>query len=398
MVDETSLNIGDTVKIKLETWGRLGETKSVYKGRDIFVFGGIPQETVIVEIIRIQPSYIAAKVIEVVKGDSHRVVPNCKYFGNCTGCQYQHIEYEEQLRIKKDNLLNTLERVGGLMGLNIRDVIPCKSQYEYRNHARFTVNKEGYLGFMGKESRKFVRVNKCLLMSPTINALLSELTGKCSETRQLSIRGSSYSKDYLIQPALKNSAISIQSGQKQYTENVQNVPFKVASPSFFQVNNIQLEQIINVIEKKQLLNTSTTVVDAYSGVGTLAILLAPLVKYILGIEDSYAAVKDAEINKGNLENIHFIEGKTEIILSELEWLPDVVILDPSRKGCHESGLNNLLAIKPKVIIYVSCDPTTLARDLKILQSGYVITEIVPVDMFPQTQHLETITFLEIIYD
>ena len=169
----------------------------------------------------------------------------------------------------------------------------------------------------------------------------------------------------------------------------------MASPSFFQVNNDQVSNIIEAILGSDMIDENSRVLDAYAGVGTLAILIAPYVKYVLGIEDSAAAVADANENSDGLTNVSFEVGKTEDLIFSKDFDFDVAILDPSRKGCAPEALQGLLERTPEKIIYISCEPKTLSRDLAVLNTKYEIMEVIPFDMFPHTYHLESMTFLRL---
>ena len=385
---------GDHITLSLTSWGRLGEAMAQYQGWDVFVFGGIPGETVVAEILRIQRKYLAARVVELIQSSELRVEPPCPYYGECTGCQWQHLDYSAQLTAKQSRVVDALERVGGLSHQPVAAVIPSPDQYGYRNHARFTVGPAGSLGFVNRETRRFVAIDRCLLMHQGINDMLTQLQGRCSETTQLAIRAGKNTGDYLVQPALKNPAVPLPTGQTHYLESVGDQRFWVASPSFFQVNVEQTAQLVEVVRNALDLGGDEVLVDAYAGVGTLAILLAPYVANVIAIEESSAAVADARENASGLSNLEFWTGKTEEMLSLLSVRPDAVVLDPPRAGCQPQALRSLLAIAPEKVAYVSCDPESLARDLKILvDGGYHLDQVQPVDMFPQTHHVECVAAL-----
>ena len=391
---EQAVSRGDHITLSLTSWGRLGEAMAQYQGWDVFVFGGIPGETVVAEILRIQRKYLAARVVELIQGSELRVEPPCPYYGDCTGCQWQHLDYSAQLTAKKSQVIDALERVGGLSHQPVAEVIPSPDQYGYRNHARFTVGPAGSLGFVNRETRRFVAIDRCMLMHQGINDLLTQLQGRCSETTQLAIRAGKNTGDYLVQPTLKNPAVPLLTGQTHYLESVGDQRFRVASPSFFQVNVEQAAQLVEVVRIALDLRGDEVLVDAYAGVGTLAILLAPHVASVIAIEESSAAVADAKENAAGLTNVEFWTGKTEEMLSRLAARPDAVVLDPPRAGCQPQALGSLLEIAPEKVAYVSCDPESLARDLKILvDGGYHLNQVQPLDMFPQTHHVECVAAL-----
>ena len=267
---------GDRLDLTLTAWGRLGEAMAEHEGQNVFVFGGIPGEHVVAEVVRVHRKYLSARVIEVVERSPDRTEPECPYFGECTGCQWQHLDYRAQLEAKRDKVLDALVRVGGLEAPPVPAVAPSPDRLGYRNHARFTVNRGGELGFVNRETRRFVRVDNCLLMHGGVNALLTELQDRCQETTQLSIRAGKHSGDALVQPKLLNPAIAVATGQKRYVERVDGHDFFVSSPSFFQVNVEQAAFAAETVRHHLALGPTDVLVDAYAGVGAFAVLLAPL--------------------------------------------------------------------------------------------------------------------------
>ena len=391
----TQINRGDKLELTLSAWGRLGEALAYWNDREVFVSGGIPGEEVVAEIVAIRRKYIAAKVVQVTKASPARIDAPCQYYGACSGCQWQHVSYEAQLSAKQDRVIDSLFRVGGFINPNVLPVLPSPDQLGYRNHARFTIKEHGSLGFVNRETHRFVKIDTCMLMHPGINKLLGDLQGHCSETTQLSIRAGEDTGDYLVQPTLKSTDIPIVTGQKHYRDSIQGVEFRVASPSFFQVNNKQASNMALVVKDALNLKGTEVLLDAYAGVGTFAILLAPYASKVIAIEESSAAVADAKVNAENTPNVEFILGKTEEVLGDLDSVPDAVVLDPPRAGCQSAAIDSLLRLYPENVVYVSCDPDTLARDLKMLCSGaYSIDSIQPIDMFPQTHHVENIVILK----
>lgn len=391
---EQHIEKGERLTLSLVSWGRLGEAMAYYQDREVFVFGGIPGERVIAEVLRVHRKYLAARVVELLEASTDRVEPPCVYYGDCTGCQWQHLAYDAQLAAKRAKVIDALARVGGFSSPNVLPVLPSPQQYGYRNHARFTIGPEGALGFVNRETRRFVRVDSCLLMHEGINRLLAQLQDKCSETTQLSIRAGEETGDYLVQPPLRSPAVTVPTGQKHYVESVGGRRFRVASPSFFQVNIHQANQLAQAVRRALELKGTEVLLDAYTGVGTFAVLLAPHVRKVIAVEESTAAVADARENAQGLDNVEFVLGKTEEALAQLEEKPDIVVLDPPRAGCQPEVLRSLIRLAPAKVIYVSCDPETLARDLKLLCDGnFTLERVEPLDMFPQTHHVECVAVL-----
>ena len=385
-----------TLTLELRSFGRQGEALAeTDDGKPVFVFGGIPGETVTAEVVATRRGYVAARVTDVADPSPHRVAPDCRYFGACTGCQWQHIAYERQLEMKREALVDALHRVGGL-DVEPLPTLPSPDRLGYRNHARFTVSKQGgRLGYVHKERRRHVEVEECLLMAPWINHALASLQGHVAETTQLSLRYGVHTGDYLLQPTFQSMDVPLASGQKHYEEALLGHRFRVSSPSFFQVNTRQAEQMAELVMEQLRLDGSQTVVDAYAGVATFAVLMADRARHVVAVEESAAAVADARVNVEGIPNVELRQARTEGVLLELAaGGVDAVLLDPPRAGCMPGTLDALLDVPPERVVYVSCDPETLARDLAILTAGpFRIEQVRPVDMFPQTYHVETVATL-----
>ena len=385
-------------RLTLEGMGTLGDTYAHYNGEKINVFGGIEGEEVVVRVIRYRrrrKRFLSGIVTEVLKPSPHRIKPPCPYFGQCTGCQWQHIDYSHQLRMKQAAVERELIAYPTLRTVSVLETIPSEEIFNYRNHARFTVRNGASIVFTNRLTRRFVRIDECMLMNPEINQALRQLQDRCGETRQLSIRYGVSTGDMLIQPTMHSQEITVPTGQTHYREKLLGRTFRVASPSFFQVNTRQAERLVELVRDSLNLTGDEVLVDAYAGVGTFAVLLAPFVKHVIAIEESLSAIKDAGVNTLGIENLEFLHGKTEDVMGNLEKAPDAVILDPPRIGCHPKVLETLIRRAPGKIVYVSCDPEALARDLDILVNrGFKITTIAPIDMFPHTHHIETVVALK----
>ena len=374
-----------------------GDTTAEFEGGTIEVFGGIPGERVVARVHRYHKrrrQVVAAAVVKVMSASPHRIAPPCPYYGPCSGCQWQHIDYDHQLALKADSVRAALATHPELDGTKVAETIPGPDRLGYRNHARFTVRRQGRLGFTNRITRRFVDVERCLLMHEGINEILGRLQGRVGETTQLSVRYGIGSGEWLVQPAMKSESIPMPTGQTHYRERLFDRTFRIASPSFFQVNTKQAETLGGLLLRRLELTGSDTVVDAYAGVGTFAALAAAHSDRVIAIEESTAAVRDAAVNIGALTNVEFVESKTEDVLSSLECSPDAVILDPPRTGCHPDAIDAVVQIEADRIAYVSCEPTSMARDLAMLVSGgYRVTSVDPLDMFPQTHHVECVATL-----
>ena len=383
----------------LEKMGNFGAPLAKFEGEFIEVLNGIPGEKVRARIYRFyrkKKQITAGIVTEILEPSVDRVVAPCVYFGTCSGCQLQHVRYDKQLEFKRQRILGFLDDYDLIKNTHVLPAIPSPDKWNYRNHARFTVRFQGQLGFSNRITRRFVRIDECKLMDGQINQVLLDLQDHVSETSNLSVRVGINTKQQLIQPKLNNSEISIETGQKWYKETLLDHNFRVASPSFFQVNTLQAEKMILLVSELLNLKPDEILVDAYAGVGVFASLLATKVRKVIAIEESQSAVDDYLQSDNSIDNLEFLLGKTENVLPLIDEDIDSVILDPPRLGCHPNVINSILIKKPTKLAYVSCDPESLARDLNLLvKGGYKIKNIQPIDMFPQTYHVESITILEI---
>ena len=384
-------------RLTLQEMGPLGDTLAELDGERVNVFGGIPGEEVVCRIIRYRrkrKAHVSGMVAEVLKPSPHRVAPPCQYFGPCTGCQWQHIAYSHQLSLKRDAVARELGRHPELERLTVSSTVPGPQPFGYRNHARFTVRRQGSLGFVNRITRRFAKVDVCMLMAPWINETLGRLQGRCASTSQLTVRYGVNTGEWLIQPRMSPNEIPVASGQTHYRERLLDKTFRIASPSFFQVNTEQAEQVVLMVRERLELTGEETLVDAYAGVGAFAALLAPEVRRVVAIEESDAAVKDAAINTLGLDNLEFRQGKVEDVLGEMDGEAAVMVLDPPRVGCQPGTLDAVVRRAPRRLCYVSCDPESLAKDLAVLvRGGLRVDSVEPVDMFPQTHHVECIATL-----
>jgi 23S rRNA (uracil1939-C5)-methyltransferase len=425
-------------------------------GRVVFVPRGLPGERALVQVVQERRDFARAELSQIERAAPGRVEPPCPYFQvGCGGCSWQHADYQLQLQLKERIVVDQLRRIGrlyetgaehGAEGLDrngsdslvrngpdrvvrngsdglVRPAIGMLEPWHYRNQARFTVGRRfGELCFTYRATHRLLRVDHCWIVHPTINATLEALQGKLSSLgrriHQVSIRVGANTNQLLVNPLLPEVP-EVDSGQLFLEEELLGRRFRLQPSSFFQVNTrrerrplpdaigkawlpvpddgVSMAELLAllVIDRVQP-EPDHVVVDAYSGVGTFALLLAPLVREVIGIEEARTAVRDATHNASDLPNARFIQGKTEAVLPSLDLgrPPDAVVLDPARVGCHPDVLQALLSVRPRRIVYVSCDPSTLARDLRILvDGGYTLDEVQPLDMFPHTYHVECIATL-----
>ena len=371
-------------------------------GRIVFVDYAMPGERVLAEIAAETPSYIEATTIEVREPSEQRVEPRCQYFGRCGGCQLQHISYGEQLRLKTGIVRDQLRRIGrfedeAIDGV-LQEMIGMADPWAYRNHMRFTVRRDGEVGFMEHGSHRFLRIDHCEIALPAANRVLRDAQGRTMQTRALTVRAGEHSDELLVQPKLRwrpHRRGSTRSGQPHYHELLRGARYRVSSPAFFQVNSRQAERLIELVVARARAVQPRLVADAYSGVGTFAVALAQVVPDVVTIEASAAAGDDAEVNLAPYDNVRRIVGTVEEQLPALDPAPDVVIVDPPRAGLDASVIDAIVESGVRRLVYVSCDPATLARDLRRLADGGMeLSELQPIDMFPHTQHIECISTLD----
>jgi 23S rRNA (uracil1939-C5)-methyltransferase len=370
-------------------------------GRVAFVAYGIPGERVVAEVTAETPSYIEATTVRVLEASPARVAPPCQYFGACGGCQLQHIAYAEQLRLKTGVVREQLQRIGRFEDAPVREMLGMSGPdgpWAYRNHMRFTVRRDGEVGFMQRGTHRFLRIDRCLIAHDEVNRILGRLQERTYGTRQASVRIGERTGEVLVQPRLQwrpGRSTHVPSGQQHFHEELLGERYRVSAPAFFQVNTQQAEVLATLVLERLLERRPRVVVDAYSGVGTFARLLASRVDYVLAIEGQAAAGDDAEVNLGEWPNVTRLVGDVEALLPGLDPAPDALVIDPPRAGVTRGVLDAIVASTTKRVVYVSCEPSTLARDLRILvDAGFELVEVQPVDMFPHTQHIECVSVLD----
>ncbi len=387
----------ETVQVKLIDMAYGGEAVGRLGNQVVFASPGIPGETVDVEVISRKKDFLRGHVSRVVKPSPDRIQPRCEYFGSCGGCQWQHVEYERQLDLKRRIVIDQLRRVGKFSGAEVRPTIGFEPAWHYRNHARFSVGSDGDIGFARASSHDILSVGRCHLLHPTINEVLAQMQGvprTGGGHPQITVRCGVHTGQILISPKLDLEGISLRSGGTHLTEELLGVSFRISAASFFQVNTPLAEVMARTILEQLDPSPDDTVVDAFCGVGTFGLLLAGRVRNVVGIEDSEGALKDAAYNARGVDNVRFVRATTEQALPQVLERDALVILDPPRQGCHPRVVEALGRQRPRRVVYVSCDPATLARDLRLLAGqGLKLQHIQPIDVFPQTYHIECVALL-----
>lgn len=363
-------------------------------GRVVMLSFAVPGERVEAVVDRVHADYLEASVQTVLEPSPDRVAPRCALFGECGGCQLQHMAYPAQLAAKETVVREQLRRIGGLDDSVVQPAVGAAEPWGYRNHLRFSCGKKyGDVGFIHRRGRGLLTVESCPIADPWVSALLPALQGKGVGLHQVQVRYSRETGSALIWPPL--DGLGVATGQKSYVEELGGHRFDVSAAAFFQVNHGQAEQMLRLI-REALPERGTLLVDAFAGVGTFAVLLADRFERVVAIEESVAAARNSAANLASTPNVEMRVGRVEDVLPFLERSPDAVILDPPRPGCHPEVLDAIARFRAGSVVYVSCNPASLARDLRILvDAGYRLDRVTPIDMFPQTGHIECVAKLEL---
>lgn len=402
--------------IHLTSMAHGGSALGRHEGKVIFVPYALPGEEVAVEVLEDRRHFARARLLEVHAASPDRVAPPCPFFGDCGGCQWQHASYAAQLAFKTTVVRDQLIRLGNLADPLVRDTLASPAPWHYRNHVQFAVDRQGRLGFRATASRRIVLVDECLLLHPLLEDLFFALDmGFDAELlllKGLSLRAGINTGDRMIvfetvgdEPLelevdfpvscvllLEDGTPVNFIGNNYITERVAGRIFRISAGSFFQVNTPQTETLIRLVTELLAPSGDETLLDAYCGVGTFALTLAEEVSHVIGIESAPTAVEDFRINAAGMENVAILPGAAEEVLPDLETPLDLAVVDPPRAGVHPDALAALVRLAPARIVYVSCDPATLARDGRVLaEAGYDLAVVQPVDVFPQTYHVETVS-------
>ena len=347
-------------------------------------------------------------ITEIHSASQLRVEPRCPVFGECGGCQLQHMGYATQLAWKRSLVGQLLREVGGFDDAPLLDTVPCDDPWGYRNHMRFSVNRDGQPGLTASGSHRVLPLTHCPIAHEQINRTLVVLSQVPNARPQVLVRCGAATGQVMMQPQPEASVAQqlLEAGLELRGETMEErlagETFRIRPSSFFQTNTAQAEKMMRMVLDGLLCDLlgeerSLTVVDAYCGVGTFSLLLARRVGTVIAIEESASAIKDAQWNLREVGNVEIRQGKVEDVLPALAVEVDGLVIDPPRAGCQRSVLDTLAQHPPARIVYVSCDPSTLARDLHILchvHSTYRLRSVQPLDMFPQTAHIECVAVLE----
>jgi 23S rRNA (uracil1939-C5)-methyltransferase len=391
-----------------------GEAVARHGGKVVFVPYVLPGEEVLVELTGDKAHYSRGRAVEIIAPSPDRVEPRCPHFGTCGGCQWQHIAYERQLTLHEEIIRSQLARIAHLADPPVRPILAAENPWCYRNHVQLHLDGEGQLGFLETDRHVVVPIRECHIMHPLLWNLFSSLEIDFPDLERVSLRASNSTGERLliletsgdVAPGVEvDSPVSCvlllpdgtpvtYVGESHITETVSGRSLRISATSFFQVNSSQVEQLLAAVTRCANLQGDEAVLDLYCGVGTFSLSLSDSGAKVIGIDTSESAIEDARYNSQGATNVDFLQGTVEELLPSLGEAPDVAVLDPPRQGLSKSALAALVGHAPPKIIYVSCDPATLARDIdRMVQSGYELVEVQPVDMFPQTYHVETVALL-----
>jgi len=342
------------------------------------------------------------RVLRVVQDVPARVAAQCPVFGTCGGCQLQHMAYPAQLTWKTGRVCDELCATG-FAAPPVLPALASPKAWHYRNHMRFSVNREGQAGLTARGSRRVLPLRTCPIAEERINDTLVVLADTPLPQPQALIRSSAATGQVLMQPApsveahARLEAAGIAVRESDLDEELGGITFRIRPSSFFQTNTAQATRMTEEVVRLLPAGPDATLVDAYCGVGTFAALLARRAGRVIAIEESASAIRDARWNLRDVANVSIMQAKVENVLPALEERLDGLVIDPPRAGCQRPVLAALAARRVPRVVYVSCDPATLARDLAYLcqtAAAYRLVSVQPLDMFPQTAHIETIALLE----
>lgn len=435
----------DELEVEIIDYGANGEGIAKIDGYTIFVIGALKNEKCKIHITKVLKSHAFAKVVEIIEKSKYRVESDCKTFPRCGGCALRHISYDETLKIKQENVQNLVNKMM-TNKIKVSDTIGMEDSCYYRNKAIYPVSKDGKVGIFAARSHEVIPFEECKIQTKYSQEIAKYVVKNWNGTfyneetckgtlRNIMIREGFKTGEVmlvLVENGLNENALDIEKlvekfprvktvianinkkntnvvlsyenkvlfGDGVIEDYIGEYKFKISANSFYQVNPVQTEKIYNLAIEKARLNKEDVLCDLYCGIGTIGIFASKYVKKVYGIEIVPQAIIDAKENAklNNVENAEFIEGDVEKAFDKLlkqNVKPNVVIVDPPRKGMDEKTISNLNALKLERLVYVSCNPATLVRDLELLSKVYKVENITPVDNFCYSTHVENIAVLSI---
>jgi 23S rRNA (uracil1939-C5)-methyltransferase len=408
-----------TFNLKLEKLAYGGDAMGrLDDGRAVFVPFGLPGERVRIRLTEEKRNFARGELLEILEASPHRIIPRCKHFGVCGGCHYQNLPYEEQLNAKTGILRDQLSRIGKIENPPVQKMVASPDPWNYRNHVQFHLAEEGKLGYVRVDVPTIFPITECHLPEGFLNSIWPQLEFESgTNIERVSLRAGKDHDSILIlesdspeSPELEIEAcisvvhmfeenIVVIAGNDHVVMSVSGRDFRVSPTSFFQVNTAMAEKMVNHLIANLAIAQSATLIDIYCGVGLFSAFFAPECERVIGIESSPSACEDFSFNLDEFDNVELYEGLAEDVLPALVGRianPPYVLVDPPRAGLEKRVVDGILELKPNAIAYVSCDPSTLARDAaRLINGGYHLKDITPFDLFPQTYHIESISLFEI---
>ena len=396
------------MEIKIEKLDHYGRGIGYLDNKVVFVNNALPEEIVDIKIVKDKKSYSEAIVLEYIKTSDKRVSPKCQYYQVCGGCDIMHMDYDEQHAFKLNKVKEIIDKYTKVDSSLIKEIFYDK-QYNYRNKVVLRVNNK--VGYYKKGSNEIVNIDNCLIADPAINEVIlklneldlfniTEITIRkldkimilvdLSQDRKLDAFIETFDKANIVKKI--NNEYTLISGNNYISTKINDIEFRVSIESFFQVNN----EVTHLLYSKIIdyAKESKNALDLFCGTGTIGMVISKYVDEVTGIEINNQAISDALVNKeiNYIKNINFINGDVYNHLDDLKDV-DLVIVDPPRSGLADKTIKQIMEMNPKKIIYVSCDPITLARDINKLDN-YSVKEITLFDMFPNTHHVESLVLLQ----
>ena len=380
-------------------------------GRPIFVLGAIPGETVRARLTEDKERYAHAVLEEVLEAAAARVAPRCPHYGQCSGCQYQHIAYEEQLRAKQQVVQDQLGRIGGLKEANVLPTLPSPQPWAYTHEAVFSPAGDGRLGYWSAGRQQVIPIEVCPIVKPEIMAVFDDIDLDLPGLRKMTLRVDSEESmlaalevddveppelevDFPISVAIvlpDRTAASL-IGEPNLVYQLKGRPFRVSPGCFFQPNLDVAEMLVDTVLEYAALDGRKTVLELYSGIGMLTAFLAERARSVTAVEVNDDAVADLIINLDHLDNVVLYHGLVEEVLPALEQAPDVLVIDPGPYGLATPIRDQIASVAPRRLIHVASELSTMARDSKAFaRAGLRLERVQPLDMRPQTYHVDTVS-------
>lgn len=402
--------------VKIEKLDHQGRGIGFINEKITFIPFCLPDDIVEVIITKEKKKYNEGRIVKYIEKSEKHIKQNCPYYKFCGGCDLRHMSYDDQLKFKENKVKEIIHKFTD-SNIKIDNIIGSSLFDNYRNKVTFKINKK--LGLCEKNSNDIINIDNCLLLDDKINNLIKYINSiDLSNVNSVVIKSTYFTKQTCIILYTnekfdenleflekftdtiiinRNGKEEIKYGKGNIFENLDNLIFKISPSSFFQVNSKQTLNLYNLVLEKCTLKGKEIVYDLFCGTGTISLFLSRWCQKVIGIEINKDAIKDATENMylNNIKNCTFLAGDVSKIIKSQKEKADIIVVDPPRAGLDNITIENVFRLNPEKIVYVSCDPITLARDLKILSEKYHIESVTPVDMFPNTYHVECVCVLKL---